>query len=194
MRLLTLLPVSVFALTAACTSPMGSAPANDTMASDGLTANETAANAAANAAMSMSDQDFADTMGASDMFEIESAKLARTKAASADVKSFAAMLIIDHNKSTTELKAAAAAAKPAIIPVPKMTAEQEANLAALRTAAAGAAFDAAYLSQQVAAHERALAILKTYAASGGNADFKAFATQTQVPVAMHLDKARAMQR
>jgi len=200
MRFLTLISVSALALTAACTSQGNTTAANDTLASDvamptandGMAANVGAANSGTDAAMALSDQDFADTMGASDMFEIESGKLARTKAESADVKSFAAMLIIDHNKSTGDLKKAAAAAKPAIIPVPKMTAEQESNLAALRSATPGAAFDTLYLSQQIPAHEKALATLKSYAASGANADFKAFATKTQGPVSMHLERARAL--
>jgi putative membrane protein len=72
-----------------------------------------------------------------------------------------------------------------------LTAEQEAHLAALR-AADGAAFDAAYKTQQVAAHEKALAAVKAYAATGDVPELKKFASDAEKIVEAHLKKIRSL--
>jgi putative membrane protein len=162
-------------------------PAGETIVADN-TANDTAMT---DPAAPMTGQQFADTAAASDMFEIESAKLARDKATAAPVKEFAAMMIKDHTASTAKLKDAAAKAEPAITPSPAMNAEQTANLEALR-AASGAAFDTLYKQQQVAAHQKALAALQGYAASGDVPSLKAFAGETAKVVEAHFRHVSAM--
>lgn len=145
-------------------------------------------NTADNMAMApgvMTGQQFADTMAASDMFELDSAKLAQEKATSAPLKEFAAMMIKDHTASSAKLKEAAGKADPALTPAPTMTAEQTANLEALR-AASGDAFDALYKEQQVAAHQQALTTLQTYASSGDVPALKTFASETAPVVDGHL--------
>lgn len=150
-------------------------------------------NMTADAATPTTGAEFANMAAASDMFEIESAKIAAGKAVNADVKAFAAMLSKDHTKSSADLKAAGAKASPAIVPNPVLTAEQTANLAALRNAT-GEAFDTLYLGQQVTAHEKALALLKGYSAGGDTESLKDFATKTVLPVQMHLDRAKELSR
>lgn len=160
---------------------------------DALAGSETAAlgNEADNMAMApdaaapMSGQQFADTMAASDMFELESAKIAQDKATAAPLKEFAAMMIKDHTASTAKLKEAAGKADPAITPKPAMTAEQTANLEALR-AASGEAFDTLYKQQQVAAHQMALTGLQGYANGGDVPSLKIFANETAPIVEGHL--------
>jgi putative membrane protein len=136
-------------------------------------------------------QKFANDVGASDYYEIEAGKLAQEKAQAAGLKEFGKMMVEHHTDSTNKLKAAGAKANPAIAPSPALTAEQEANLAALRSAE-GAAFDTAYKTQQVAAHEKALAIVKGYAASGEVPELKAFASDAQKVVQAHLTKIQGM--
>ena len=119
-------------------------------------------------------QKFANDVGASDYYEIEAGKLAQEKAQAQGLKDFGKMMVEHHTDSTNKLKAAGAKASPAITPNPALNVEQEANLEALRKAD-DAAFDALYKTQQVAAHEKALAIVKAYAASGDVAPLKAFA-------------------
>lgn len=161
---------------------------------DALAADESAVlgNAADNVAMApaaaaapMNGQQFADTAAASDLFELESSKLAQEKATAAPVKEFAAMMIKDHTASTTKLKAAAAKADPAITPKPALNAEQTANLEALR-AASGAEFDVLYKQQQVVAHQKTLAALQGYADGGDVPPLKAFAGETVPVVEGHL--------
>lgn len=170
-----------------------------TVGNDALSADESAmtGNAADDMAMApdaaapMTGQQFADTAAASDMFELESAKLAQEKATSAPVKEFAAMMIKDHTASTAKLKAAAGKADPAIMPKPALNAEQTANLEALR-GASGEQFDALYKQQQVMAHQKALAALQGYAANGDVPSLKSFASDTAPVVEAHFKHVSGM--
>ncbi len=107
-------------------------------------------------------QQYATMAAASDMYEIESSRLALEKAQSQDIKAFAQMLIADHQKSTNDLKSAATQAEPAISLAPALDGEQQANVQALQ-AASGAAFDRLYAQQQVQAHQKALSLVQDYA-------------------------------
>ena len=136
-------------------------------------------------------QKFANDVGASDYFEIEAGKLAQEKAHDQKFKDFGKMMVEHHTASTDKLKAAGAKASPAITPSPALNAEQEANLEALR-AADDAAFDALYKTQQVAAHEKALATVKDYAASGDVPELKKFAGEAEKIVQAHLTKIKGL--
>lgn len=136
--------------------------------------------------------EFANMAAASDQFEIQSSQLAATKAASAGVKDFASMLVTEHTKSTAELKAAAAKLSPAVTPTPTLTAEQQANLDALRAAPSGAAFDQLYAQVQVPSHENALALMQGYAERGDQQALKDFAAKTAPVVEKHLETARGL--
>lgn len=146
--------------------------------------------AMADAALSPA-QKFANDVGASDYYEVEAGKLAQQKAQAKGLKDFGKLMVEHHTASTDKLKAAGAKASPAITPNPALNAEQEANLAALR-AADGAAFDAAYKTQQVAAHEKALAAVKAYAATGDVPELKKFASDAEKIVEAHLKKIRSL--
>lgn len=150
-----------------------------------LAGNETAA------VTPMVGDDFANSVAASDMFEIESGKIAAQKGTSAAIKDFGTMLQTDHKKSTADLMAAGSKVEPAIKPAPALTAEQQANLDKLK-AASGAEFDRMFAAQQVAAHQKALAALQAYSAGGDAQALREFATKTATVVQGHLDKARGL--
>lgn len=136
-------------------------------------------------------QAFVDAVSASDKFEIESARIVQGTGPGQPLTAFTQMMLRDHQASTNELKKAANfAGGPAFPDEQKLTAEQEANLAALRSA--GPELGALYVRQQVAAHEKTLAILKTYAASGDNQALMGFATKAVPIVAHHLQETRAL--
>ena len=136
-------------------------------------------------------QKFANEVGASDYYEVEAGKLAQEKAQAQKFKDFGAMMVEQHNASTEKLKAAAAKSAPAITPNPALNAEQETNLEALRNAE-GAAFDTLYKTQQVAAHEKALATVKAYAASGDVPELKTFASDAEKLISAHLTKVKGL--
>lgn len=171
-------------------SPVTNATPDDSMMN--MPADENMSdNAMDHMTMASPGQKFADAAGASDYYEVEAGKLAEDKATSQGLKDFGRMMVAGHTESTAKLKAAAAKATPVITPNPVLNAEQEANLAALRDAK-GADFDARYKEQQIAAHEKALAALKDYAANGDVPELTKFASDTVKVVETHLAKIKAM--
>ncbi|MFC0205814.1 DUF4142 domain-containing protein [Novosphingobium soli] len=136
-------------------------------------------------------QTFANTAAASDAFEIESSRLAASKASSAEVKRFAEEMIKAHTDSTAKLKSAAAQATPPITPDPKLTPMQQQTLTDLG-GKSGAEFDKAYVAAQVNAHQMTLDALKAYSADGDVPSLKAFATELVPIVTAHLNMAKGM--
>jgi putative membrane protein len=138
-----------------------------------------------------SGQEFVDTAAKSDAFEIASAKLAKEKAGSADLKSFAAMMITDHTASTAKIKKAAGEASPKLTPDPMLTDGQQSKLDALNKLS-GKDFDKEYADQQVDAHEKALSLMQTYASKGEVASLKTAAGEIAPKVETHLDKIKGI--
>jgi putative membrane protein len=125
----------------------------------------------------------------SDEYEIAAGKLAQSRGDAA-VKAFGAHMVTDHTKST-QLVTAAAKKSGKAAPPPPMSAEQQKMLAELK-AAQGPAFNSAYISQQKAAHQQALALQSGYAESGADANLKAAAAQIVPVVKMHIDMLSKM--
>jgi len=136
-------------------------------------------------------QEFIDKAARSDAFEIAAAKLAKTNAASADVKDFAKMMIDAHTQSTARIKKVAGGLSPALTPDPTLTDSQKGKLDDLGKLK-GADFDKKYIEGQVDAHEDALALMKKYAADGEEPALKSAAGDIEPVVQTHLDKAKAL--
>ena len=133
--------------------------------------------------------DFVKKAGASDLFEVNSAKL-ETTSKNPKVRGFAKMMVTDHTKSTAMVKAAAM--KSGLKPKPPMLEpKQEADLAALKQVS-GAARDTLYVSQQKAAHQDALALHKDNAASSSAPALKAASAQIVPVVEHHIHELDAM--
>lgn len=147
----------------------------------------TAVGAAAGPTAAMNTDDYLAHAAQSDTYEIEAAKLAAQKAQRADVKTFAQMMIKDHTASTAKLKAAATAAGLTMNPPAKLDERLQGMIDNLKAASA-ADFDGAYLHQQLAAHTEALAMHRTYGATGDNAGLKAAANEIVPVVQHHLDE------
>lgn len=136
-------------------------------------------------------QAFTDAAAATDMFEIQSGRLAETMATSASLKTMAKMLVADHTKSSDMLKAAAKKSSPMVALPMTLPADLKAKLDALK-AAKGADFDKLYMEQQMDGHKAALETLKSYSAGGDQASLKEFATKSVPVVQGHLDKMMVM--
>jgi putative membrane protein len=143
----------------------------------------------AESALPVTAQGFVDKASASDMFEVEAGKLAQANGKSQQVKDFGAMMVKDHTKSTTDLKAAAANADGVTI-TPGLTPKQQADLDALK--GAGGSFDGVYKTQQLAAHQEALALLQNFASGGDVQSLKEFATKTAPIVRAHLEHVQLL--
>jgi putative membrane protein len=127
---------------------------------------------------------FATAVAATDLYEIESAKLAASKGTSTEVKELAGHLQTDHTRSTAELRTAASQAKVTVTPA--LDAEKQAMLDQLK-AANGAEFDRLFLQQQKTAHQKALAVVQSYAQGGDAAPLKAFATKATGIIQGHIE-------
>jgi putative membrane protein len=136
---------------------------------------------------------FATALAASDLFEIQSGKLAENRAVSAEVKAFGRQLVADHSQSSSQLKAAAAQATPAVTVMPAMDAEKQGMLDQLE-AAKGADFDRLFIDQQTRAHQQALNLLQNYAGGGDQQPLRDFATKAGKVVEMHLDRLNGMKK
>ena len=194
MRIATLTTVAAFALAAAAcnNNSAGNDVSTDVNLAEDTAANDVlGANAADNGgtATPTDAAGFANAVAASDLYEIESARLAADKASNADVKSLAQHIRTDHEKSTAELKTAAGSANLTV--APKLDAEKQGMLDQLK-AASGADFDRLYVEQQKTAHQKALDLLQGYSSGGDNEALKAFATKTSAAVKGHLDHANSI--
>lgn len=167
------------------TAPSGSA--SDMSLMDEATAVADAPVTAEDAAAPKGAQAFVDVIASGNRFDIESSKLAATMAKNQTVKDFAAMMVSDHTASNAELTNTAAGLSPSVTPSPVPDESQQADLAALR--GAGDAFDRLYLEKQVAAHEKALALLQAYSANGEAPALKEFAAKAASVLEGHLKLA-----
>ncbi len=136
---------------------------------------------AAQAKSGMTATSYVAKAGASDLFERQSAAL-MVKSENMKVREFAMMMTRDHTTSTSQVKAAAMAAKMRV-GAPMLNGMQSRNLAALR-AARGADRDRLYIDQQKAAHRDALMLQQGYAAAGGVRSLRT-ASMKIVPVVKH---------
>lgn len=129
-------------------------------------------------------EDFVAEAATSDMFEIESSKLALERSDEA-TKAFAQQMISDHEKTTGELKRLVSSGKvQATIPT-AMTSSQQDMLDKLK-GLQGDDFTKQYHSDQQSAHEDAVDLFKRYGDEGENADLKAWAATTRPALEHHL--------
>lgn len=152
-------------------------------------ASKTASNTAAQPA-APSAQEFAQTVANSDAFEIQSSELAAQRAARQDVKDFAAMMVRDHTMTTEQLTTLA----PQIAltpPTPSLDAAKQGQIDSLR-GQNGAAFDAAYLDAQVAAHTEAVALFERYASGGEPGPLRDWAAETLPKLREHLTHVQTL--
>ncbi|MFJ7793059.1 DUF4142 domain-containing protein [Pseudomonas sp. NPDC096950] len=146
-------------------------------------------------AFAATSNDFVDKAAAGGIAEVETSKLAVEKSSSADIKSFANMMITDHTKANDEL---AALAKKHDIEVPDSTSlvnQAKAKILDLRDES----FDAAYANNQVKAHEDTIALFKKEADTvtddkkPGATELKGFAQKMLPALQKHLEAAKELQ-
>ena len=128
-------------------------------------------------------EDFVKEVAISDMFEIESSKLAQQKANAAPVKTFAGQMVTDHTKTSTELKGLVSGGKVKAEVPAAIDSSHQSKLDKLK-GLNGADFDKQYVSDQQGAHKDAVDLFDRYAKGGENADLKAWASKT-VPALKH---------
>ena len=134
--------------------------------------------------------DFVQEVASSDMFEIQSSKLAADRL-DGPGKDFANDMIRDHTKTSDQL---ATQAKADNIPVPtKMDAAHQKLLDAL-SSLDGDAFRKRYFKDQVTAHKDAIALFERYDKGGDNVQLKTWADQTLPTLHHHLEMAQGLDK
>jgi putative membrane protein len=137
-------------------------------------------------------EDFVLEAATSDMFEIESSKLAAERA-DAPSKAFAQQMITDHQKTTEEMKQLVDGGKVKVALPTSMTSTQQKMLDKLKNLQ-GADFTEQYHSDQVSAHKDAVDLFKRYGEEGENADLKAWAAKTRPALEHHLMMAQDLDK
>lgn len=134
--------------------------------------------------------DFVKEAATSDMFEIQSSQLANERGTAA-VKSFAATMITDHQKTTDDLKAMVARGDlKAQLPTSLDSSHQN-ELDKLKSLN-GADFSARYASDQVSGHKEAVSLFERYAKEGDDAKLKDWAGKMLPTLRHHLEMAQSL--
>ena len=159
----------------------GAQPANPT--------SPNADNPPANQPLVASDHSFLNDAAQAGLAEIEGAMLAQKKAATGEVRRFAAQMITEHTKVNDELKALAATKNVKLPTEPSLL--QKGELQALSLL--DAKFDESYVDRLgVAAHESTIALFQDAAVNSQDRDIKAFAEKTLPSLQTHLKLAKAL--
>ncbi len=147
-------------------------------------------------AQGVTDAQIASIVVTANQVDIDAGKVAKSMASHADVKKFADQMITDHtgvNKSAVDL-----VTKLKVTPEDNPTSKSlkaggDKNIANLKTLK-GAAFDKAYIDQEVAYHQAVIdAVDKTLIPGATNAELKALLVKVRPAFVAHLEHAKHVQ-
>jgi putative membrane protein len=136
-------------------------------------------------------EDFIKEAATSDMLEIAAAKIAEQKG-DAQEKTFAAQMITDHTKTTTELKGLVSGNEKGALPTSLDDSSQK-KLDKLN-ATKPEDFASEYDPMQVSAHKDATSLFERYANGGDDPKLKDWAGKTLPALQHHLEMAQDMNK
>ena len=152
--------------------------------------------AAGASAQAINDAQIAHIVVTANQVDIDAGKLAASMATNPEVKKFGQQMVTDHtgvNKQATDL-----ATKLKVTPADNPTSQSlkaggEKNIANLKSLK-GAAFDKAYIDNEVAYHQAVLdAVDKTLIPGAANAELKALLVKVRPAFVAHLEHAKKIQ-
>ena len=122
--------------------------------------------------------------------EVDASKTALDKSSSADVKTFAQMMVDDHGKAGAELKTLAEQKGVKVPDSPSVAKKTEIKMLSERK---GSSFDQHYAeSIGVKAHQDTIKLFQKEVDKGTDADVKAWASKTLPTLQHHLEAAQAL--
>ena len=147
-------------------------------------------------AQGVTDAQIASVVVTANQVDIDAGQLAKTRSTNEAVKAFAQLMVTDHtqvNKSAVDL-AAKLKVTPEDNPISQgLKAEGEKNVANLKTLE-GAAFDKAYIDNEVAYHQQVIAALdQTLIPGAANEELKALLVKVRPAFVAHLEHAKRLQ-
>jgi putative membrane protein len=147
-------------------------------------------------AQGVTDPQIAAIVVTANQVDIDAGKLAAAQAANPEVKKFGELMVADHtgvNKSATELVTRLKVTPEEDATCKALKAGGEKNVANLKSLK-GAAFDKAYVDNEVAYHQQVLdAVDKTLIPSASNAELKALLVKVRPAFVAHLEHAKHIQ-
>ena len=135
------------------------------------------------------DATFMQEASMSNLAEIEHGRLAAQNAASDEVKKFGERMAADHGKANETLKTMAGEKK---VTLPTALDQKHQAMQDKLAKMKADAFDKAYMSHMVTAHEQSVTRFKRESQNGKDPDVKAFAEKTLPTVEEHLKMAREL--
>lgn len=132
---------------------------------------------------------FLQAVTGSNLFEIQSSQVALTKSTSPALKAYAQHLVTDHQTAQDMVNTMAAQRGVPLPPALPPELMLKVNVLAMMD---GAAFEKAYLQEQVVAHQFTLSLLQNEVTGGKDAAVVAFANQQMPVIKEHLAQAQAM--
>jgi putative membrane protein len=133
-------------------------------------------------------EDFVKQVAISDMFEIQSSKIAQERG-NADQKTFAGIMIKDHQGSSADLMALAGEWKTSLPTALDST--HQTKLDKLKSLN-GADFSSRYNVEQVSGHKDAVSLFERYANGGDDPKLKEWADKMLPTLRHHLEMAQEM--
>ncbi len=141
------------------------------------------------ATLSAQDQTFIQQAALGGLSEVQAGQLAESKAQTPAVKQFGQHMIADHTPNNQEL--ATLATQKGVTAPTKLDAFHAQQAASLQIQT-GAAFDKAYIADEIAGHQQMAQLMQDEIASGTDPDLKAFAQKTMPVVQEHLTMAQQL--
>jgi putative membrane protein len=134
--------------------------------------------------------DFVKEVAISDMFEIQSNKLAEDKGNPSE-KTFASQMVADHTKTSTELKRMVGSGKVKADLPNALDSSHQSKLDKLK-GESDKDFSSDFDSMQVSAHKDAVSLFERYAKGGENPELKDWAGKTLPALQHHLEMAQGL--
>ena len=137
-----------------------------------------------------SDRSFAAKVAMGSTNEVALSQLADSHASSDQVKSFAMMMVTDHQKLNAQLSDLAARKG---IDISEAVAKGQKHGVESLEKKSGADFDKAYIKEMIKGHKETASVLKKEAADSKDSDLAQFATAALPTVLGHLQKAEEIE-
>ncbi|HEX7819012.1 MAG TPA: DUF4142 domain-containing protein [Sphingobium sp.] len=156
------------------------------------TGSATASDIGVSPLMGVSATDYVKLAADSDLYEVQSSRVALIRSKRDDVKGFAREVIADHTLTTKSLLAALKNKDRTIAtPSTRLSSDNAAKIELLKKAPK-ASFDDLYLQQQAQAHQAAWALHKGYATDGTDPALKQVASTAVPVIERHLGHAKQL--
>ena len=133
------------------------------------------------------DKEFFIAASQANLAEVGLGQMARDKATSAEVKTFAERMIADHGRANEELKQLALSKGVAL---PAVVDKDQAKSSEDLSKKVGRDFDKSYMERMIRDHEGAVAMFQAASQNGSDPDLKAWAAKTLPTLQNHLTMSK----